>query len=108
MKAFPIFFFVFGCFFLLLFFIDLVQWYHTGYADHLSYDSLRGVLLGFGFAYFIWMINKRGNAHNYICTSCFKVSFENQIQDNRCPHCKGEVEVLKGFYERHPEFRDRK
>ncbi|ABW66495.1 hypothetical protein Dole_0685 [Desulfosudis oleivorans Hxd3] len=46
---------------------------------------------------------KKGNPNNFICSSCFKVSFKHQLKQNKCPHCNGQIELLDGFYDRHPE-----
>lgn len=40
-----------------------------------------------------------------ICPKC-KTSFnQKDITDGQCPRCEVQLEDLKGFYERHPEFK---
>nr|WP_321260333.1 hypothetical protein [uncultured Pseudodesulfovibrio sp.] len=43
----------------------------------------------------------------YICPKCeTAVDFRN-VGNHTCPKCQTELEPLVGFYERHPEFKDK-
>jgi ribosomal protein S27E len=41
------------------------------------------------------------------CTGCGHVCFAHEAHDRKCPKCSGAVENLDGFFDRHPEFRDK-
>ena len=40
------------------------------------------------------------------CTKCGKLSYSYELKKLRCPKCNGEVDNLKGFYKRNPNFKD--
>jgi hypothetical protein len=48
-----------------------------------------------------------GFPNTYICRSCLKVSYIKQTKKNKCPLCNSEVEPLKGFYDRHPDLKNK-
>jgi hypothetical protein len=50
---------------------------------------------------------KRGSPGTFICTSCLKVSYQNRLKENKCPFCNGDIELLKGFYDRHPDLKNK-
>ncbi len=53
--------------------------------------------------------NKRLAAPDYlICVNCLESYASRQVKTRRCPKCDGLLEDLRGFYDRHPELRDRK
>jgi PHP family Zn ribbon phosphoesterase len=41
-----------------------------------------------------------------ICTKCREPLYALSTNDNKCPHCGGELENLNGFYDRHPELKE--
>jgi len=41
-----------------------------------------------------------------ICSACRSVFRAKDVIGTACPKCSGQVEDLKGFYERHPELKD--
>jgi len=44
------------------------------------------------------------NPYTLICTKCFKIYEQSDVTNNRCPKCDGNVESVKEFYERNPDF----
>ncbi len=40
-----------------------------------------------------------------ICPRCESLYEKSALNDQLCPHCNIPMEPLKGFYDRHPEFR---
>jgi hypothetical protein len=47
----------------------------------------------------------KADNEDYICTKCQNVVKLWQSPTKKCPKCSADLEVLKGFYERQPEFR---
>ncbi len=43
-----------------------------------------------------------------ICPTCQKVFLAGTTGEQLCPQCSCELEPLTGFYDRHPELRDKK
>lgn len=43
-----------------------------------------------------------------ICRVCNSPHPKNDVKDNKCPKCHVDLEPLEGFYDRHPELRDKK
>lgn len=41
-----------------------------------------------------------------VCPVCQKVVEVRLASNNKCPKCGSDLELLEGFYERHPEFRN--
>ena len=41
------------------------------------------------------------------CLGCGCVFFAHEAPDHKCPKCSGAVENLNGFFDRHPELRDK-
>lgn len=41
-----------------------------------------------------------------VCPICQKVVEVRLASDNKCPNCGSDLELLEGFYERHPEFKN--
>jgi len=44
----------------------------------------------------------------WMCKSCIKPFSRNNAPDLICPICNDKLEELEGFYERHPELKDKK
>jgi len=40
-----------------------------------------------------------------ICVKCQNMVQVYKAPDGKCPKCGGDLEILKGFYERHPELK---
>ncbi|MCD4742312.1 MAG: hypothetical protein K8R67_07545 [Desulfobacteraceae bacterium] len=45
--------------------------------------------------------------YNLKCPHCGKVSILNHLEEHKCNKCGGHLEELKGFFERHPEFKEK-
>lgn len=63
-----------------------------------------------GVVFLIFSLRKKDKElePNYtICPSCLQPYFGDETKDNKCPKCNGELENLDGFYERHPELKDK-
>jgi hypothetical protein len=45
--------------------------------------------------------------HFIICIKCEKSFRSEALNGFRCPECGGELEDLRGFYEKHPEFKEK-
>jgi len=43
----------------------------------------------------------------YICPRCVKAFFKKDALTLKCPQCGNMLEKLTGFYERHPELKDK-
>jgi len=43
-----------------------------------------------------------------MCPKCIKPFYKKDCQDLICPECQAPLEGLSGFYERHPELKDKK
>lgn len=41
-----------------------------------------------------------------ICFQCRKPLYAASTNDDKCPHCGGNLENLDGFYDRHPELKE--
>jgi preprotein translocase subunit SecG len=46
--------------------------------------------------------------HTLICSSCFELHNPSNIENNKCPKCDGNVEDVKEFYKKNPDFMNRK
>jgi hypothetical protein len=55
------------------------------------------------YSIFAKKIPKAQDDHFVICTECGETFFAKEVPDQICPKCKGQMEELKGYYERHPE-----
>ena len=42
-----------------------------------------------------------------MCPKCIKPFYKKDCQDLTCPECQTPLEELSGFYERHPELKDK-
>ena len=42
-----------------------------------------------------------------MCTKCIKPFYEKDCEDLKCPDCQAPLEELSGFYEQHPELKDK-
>lgn len=52
------------------------------------------------------IVNKEKKPDEYlICPSCETVVKFIQAAGEKCPQCGAKLDVLEGFYERHPEFK---
>ena len=66
------------------------------------------ILLG---CFFVWAALRK-KAKDFedkflICPKCRSPFNWKEVPDGRCPECKGELEDLEGFYERHPELKSK-
>ena len=43
-----------------------------------------------------------------MCSKCIKPLYKRDAPTLRCPDCQNPLEDLSGFYERHPELKDKK
>lgn len=65
-------------------------------------------LLGVGFLYFSFRKRPNGSIPGFfICPACRTPYDKKDIHENQCPTCGAGLENLAGFYERHPEFKDK-
>ena len=52
------------------------------------------------------IINKGKKPDQYLaCPVCQTVAEVRLASNNKCPKCGSDLELLEGFYERHPEFK---
>jgi hypothetical protein len=52
------------------------------------------------------ILNREKTPTEYlICPACQNVVEVRQTPDKKCPKCGADLEVLKGFYQRHPELK---
>jgi hypothetical protein len=58
--------------------------------------------------FFTALFDKGGSRSFFICTKCLSIYHHNRVKNGICPNCFAKVEILAGFYERHPEFRNKK
>ena len=45
--------------------------------------------------------------YSLICTKCYKIFNQSDVINNRCSKCDGDVQSVKEFYERNPDFMKR-
>lgn len=55
---------------------------------------------------------RNGNEHRlttstYICPNCEAAVDFREVGDHTCPKCKVQLEPLEGFYDRHPELKEK-
>lgn len=43
-----------------------------------------------------------------MCPKCVKPFYKKDCPSSKCPECQTDLEELSGFYERHPELKDKK
>ena len=53
----------------------------------------------------LWKGDYTNEPENVICLNCQSVFVYDAIKSLKCPTCSGTLEDLKGFYDRHPEYR---
>ncbi len=79
-------------------------------ADFTGYNVPFGVfliLVGL-FVVFAALFGKRYSGDDtLICILCKEPSQRKDTQSNQCPNCMGQLESLEGFYDRHPELKDK-
>ena len=51
--------------------------------------------------------NKRNDEEFLICPTCRKPFGRGDFAENQCPICETDLENLEGFYERHPEVKEK-
>ncbi len=96
------------------------QFYHSGYRFDFNFTDIRwpfgGGLLILG-GLFIWSsfrkkaleADKKAKDEKQVlmCPNCIKPLYKKDCPDLKCPECSSSLESLIGFYERHPELKDR-
>ena len=96
------------------------QFYHSGYKFSFNFTGIKwpfgGGLIILG-AFFIWSsfrkktIEAEKKAKDdkkvLMCPKCIKPFYKKDCEDLKCPDCQAPLEELSGFYERHPELKDR-
>lgn len=64
-------------------------------------------LLFFGLISLLLILKKHKKPATYICQRCERTITFYNYGDGFCPKCKNKLEPLEGFYERHPELKDK-
>jgi len=65
-------------------------------------------LIGFAFLYVSLRKKSVSSASGYlICSHCRTLIEKKSITENQCPSCGANLEELDGFYERHPELKEK-
>jgi len=65
-------------------------------------------LLGIGFLYFTFRKRfEESNSDFLICPTCQKPFDPKDIEENQCTTCGTDLENLNGFFERHPELKEK-
>lgn len=66
------------------------------------------IILG---AFFIWSSFRKKTIEDekkvLMCPKCIKPFYKKDCEDLKCPDCQAPLEELTGFYERHPELKDK-
>jgi len=81
------------------------------YVSFADYRVISGsVVIAFGIL-FIWFALTR-KAQDFkgkflVCPKCKDSFKQKDVSDSRCPDCAVELEDLEGFYDRHPEMREK-
>lgn len=66
------------------------------------------ILIGIGFLYFSLRKGAGGSISEFlICPTCRKSYDRKELSENRCSTCDIDLEKLDGFYERHPELKEK-
>lgn len=72
-----------------------------------------GVLLSaFGVLILLYGLFRKSIPKSYddnfvICISCLKSFYAKDVKNSSCPECDGNIEKLEGFYDRHPELKEK-
>jgi hypothetical protein len=65
-------------------------------------------LVGVAFFYISFRRKSVGSASGFlICSSCRHPIEKKRITENQCPSCGADLEELDGFYDRHPELKEK-
>jgi len=81
------------------------------WAASVPYPRLFGsILIGFSIIAALYLVHSsrtpKNNIATYICTKCRQSIHYTQAKE-KCPTCGVELEPLDGFYNRHPELKDK-
>ena len=72
-----------------------------------SIGGLLFVILGFFYILFSLKRDKKKYYDtNVKCKNCGILLYSHELKNQRCPKCNGEVDNLKGFFKRNPQFKD--
>ena len=94
--------------------------YHSELRYHFDFTEIKwplgGGLIILG-AFFIWSscrkktieADKKAKDEKKVlmCPKCIKPFYKKDCEDLKCPDCQAPLEELSGFYERHPELKDK-
>jgi hypothetical protein len=97
------------------------RFFSSYFKRELDFTEIRwpfgGALIVIGFI-FIWssLIKKAIEAEKkekddnkvLMCPKCEKPFYKKDSSSSMCPECRTELEDLSGFYDRHPELKDKK
>lgn len=76
-----------------------------------QHHTLGYVFMAGGIIFCLFSILKKDFPKNQlthvICISCLKPSNKRELIEDKCPKCNGEVDDLIGFFDRHPELKNK-
>lgn len=91
------------------------EFYDSKHQFYFDFSGIRypfgGFLAAIGSLFIILALKKKAKdfEENFmICAKCLKPLYKKEALNNKCPECGGKLEDLDGFYDRHPELRDKK
>lgn len=94
--------------------------YHSAFRYHFDFTEIKwpfgGGLIILG-CFFIWSSfskkaidaekKTRDEERIMMCPKCIKPFYKKDAPTLQCPDCRNSLEDLSGFYERHPELKDK-
>jgi hypothetical protein len=93
----------------LIFIVGGFNFVKTGfdYIHGFPVPRLGGVLMMLlGIAFILYAIFTWEDTSFTICPACEEAFVTRKVPDLKCPKCGADLELMEGFYERHPERRD--
>lgn len=60
-------------------------------------------------ASYLWRLSQKVRSPEFvICPRCNTPQYAKDLVDGHCAKCAGDIEQIEGYYERHPEMKNRK
>ena len=84
------------------------RYYHRGIDGYFDLSDIKFplslIMVSVGVV-FIWSTKRKGSAVFYACCKCGTIFHWKDTKKKQCIKCGGNIENIKGFYDRHPELK---
>jgi len=80
---------------------------YGGYLDLTGFNVPYGILLIVVGLVSLWISLRKRRPTSLICPKCLTVRTWAEMETSKCNNCGVELEDLRGFYDRHPELKDK-